>query len=149
MASAYSPEQIAEFLSYIRMPARYQQLEKTPRDLKFLTVLHTHMLSNVPYENLSLHYSPTHKIDLDPQVLFNKVVGGARGRGGYCMENNILIHHILRGLGFDVYIAGVRLRPRVNGVPSGEYLGWYVARFQPCAIRLICNQGTRSQHCDV
>ena len=82
------------------------------------------MLSIAPYENLCLHYSPTHKIDLDPQVLFKKIVVEARGRGGYCMENSILFNHVLRGLGFDVYTAGVRIRPRINGVPGGEYMGW-------------------------
>jgi len=124
MTSAYSPEQIAQYLSYSRIPAPYRQLDKTPRDLKFLTVLHTHMLSIAPYENLCLHYSPTHKIDLDPQVLFKKIVDEARGRGGYCMENSIFFNHILRGLGFDVYTAGVRIRPRIDGVPGGEYMGW-------------------------
>lgn len=124
MASAYSQEQIARFLSYIKLPSRYQELDKIPRDLQFLTVLTTHTLSTVPYENLSLHYSSDHKIDLNPHVLYKKIVGGARGRGGYCMENSILFNHILRGLGFDVYTAGVRIRPRVDGMPQGDYMGW-------------------------
>lgn len=126
MASVYSQEQIARFLSYAKLPARYQQLDKIPRDLRFLTVLTTHTLSTCPYENLSLHFSPEHRIDLNPQVLYRKIVTEARGRGGYCMENSIFFNHILRGLGFDVYTAGVRIRPRVDGVPGGEYMGWCV-----------------------
>ena len=29
----------------------------------------------VPFENLSLHYSESHNIDIDPQVLWDKVIG--------------------------------------------------------------------------
>ncbi|TVY91737.1 Arylamine N-acetyltransferase, partial [Lachnellula willkommii] len=71
-----------------------------------------------------LHYSATHAVSLDPQVLFQKIVGDGRGRGGYCMENSILFYHVLRALGFSVYMAGVRIRPRVGGVPGGAYTGW-------------------------
>lgn len=41
------------------------------------------------------------------------------------MENSIFYNHILRALGFNAYTAGVRIRPRVNGVPQGNYMGWY------------------------
>jgi len=40
------------------------------------------------------------------------------------MENSILFNHILRGLGFEVYTAGVRIRIREGGVPKGDYIGW-------------------------
>jgi arylamine N-acetyltransferase len=52
------------------------------------------------------------------------MVTDKRGRGGYCMENSIFFNHVLRALGFRVYTAGVRVRPRVDGVPAGDYLGW-------------------------
>jgi len=41
------------------------------------------------------------------------------------MENSIFFNHILKGLGFDVYTVGVRIRPRIGGVPAGNYIGWY------------------------
>ncbi|KAK7403661.1 hypothetical protein QQX98_010584 [Neonectria punicea] len=86
--------------------------------------LHTHCLSTLPYENLSLHYNATHQIELDPQHLFHKMVTDNRGRGGFCMEIAILYNHILRAAGFDAYTAGVRTRGRLQGVPRGDYPGW-------------------------
>jgi len=40
------------------------------------------------------------------------------------MELSIFFHHMLRGLGFHVYMTGVRNRTRTEGVPQGEYQGW-------------------------
>jgi hypothetical protein len=40
------------------------------------------------------------------------------------METSIFFNHVLRALGFTVYTAGVRIRPRVGGVPGGDYIGW-------------------------
>lgn len=40
------------------------------------------------------------------------------------MENSIMFNHVLRALGWDVYTVGVKIRPRTNGVPQGEYIGW-------------------------
>lgn len=126
MASAYSLEQITAFLDFIQLPKKYYPENKPVHDLKFLTALHVHTISTIPYDNLSLHYSPTHKISIDPQHSFQKIVVDGRGRGGYCMENSILFNHILRALGFQVYTAGVRIRLRTNGVPDGDYIGWFV-----------------------
>jgi len=42
------------------------------------------------------------------------------------MENSIFFNNILIGLGFNVYTVGVRIRPRIGGVPGGNYTGWYV-----------------------
>ncbi|RYP02172.1 hypothetical protein DL764_005923 [Monosporascus ibericus] len=82
------------------------------------------MISTVPYDNLSLHYNPTHSISIDPQHLFQKMVANKRGRGGYSMEIAILYNHMLVGLGFDAYTVGVRTRPRIQGVPEGDFPGW-------------------------
>jgi len=125
MASAYTPLQIQQYEAYVGLPGRFRQSSNPPLDAAYLTSLHVHQLAAIPYENLILHYS-THAVSLDPQVLFKKMITDARGRGGYCMENSILFHHILKGLGFKVYMAGVRIRPRVGGVPGGEYIGWSV-----------------------
>ncbi|KAM0720142.1 hypothetical protein Q7P37_004278 [Cladosporium fusiforme] len=124
MASAYSSEQVSAFLDHISIPQKYRQGDAIKPDLAFLTSLHTHTLSTVPYENLSLHYSKAHANSLNPQDLFRKIVLDGRGRGGYCMEIAILYNHILRALGFDVYTAGVKIRRRQGGVPGGEYVGW-------------------------
>lgn len=129
-SSAYTPAQLSLYLSHIGLPPSYHPsaIPQPTLDLAYLTALFTHQLTAIPYDNLSLHYSPSHAISLDPQAIFAKcVAAGDRGRGGYCMENSILLHHMLRAAGFvDIYLAGVRIRPRdLDGVPHGqEYTGW-------------------------
>lgn len=39
------------------------------------------------------------------------------------MEVSVFYNHVLRALGFQVYMTGVRVRPRVDGVPKGDYMG--------------------------
>lgn len=121
MASVYTREQIDQFLHHIQLP---EDLHHAPPSPELLRELHVHMLSAVPYDNLSIHYSPAHTVDIDPQSVFRKIVLDGRGRGGYCMENALLYNHMLRGLGFDSYTAGVRTRPRTSGVPQGDFPGW-------------------------
>jgi arylamine N-acetyltransferase len=124
MASAYSLAQIEQYEEYVSLPTRFRKASKPALDSAYLTALHIHQISSIPYENLILHYSTHHTVSLDPETLFNKMVTDKRGRGGYCMENSIFFNHVLRALGFRVYTAGVRVRPRVEGVPAGDYLGW-------------------------
>jgi arylamine N-acetyltransferase len=124
MASAYTKEQIEQYEEYIELPARFRLASKPALDIDYLTALHVHQISKIPYENLVLHYSKTYTVSLDPQDVFRKTVIEARGRGGYCMEVSIFFNHILRALGFTAYTAGVRIRPRVGGVPTGDYIGW-------------------------
>ncbi|KAH7132373.1 arylamine N-acetyltransferase 1 [Dendryphion nanum] len=124
MASVFTPDQVSAFLSHIQLPPKYRPENNPPHDLALLTALHTHTITTLPYENLSLHYSPTHQISIFPQTTFQKTVTDARGRGGYCMEVSLLFNHILRALGFTVYTAGVRIRMRKDGIPHGNYIGW-------------------------
>jgi arylamine N-acetyltransferase len=124
MASAYTPMQILAFLHYIRLPEKYYPANMPSHNAAFLTALHVHTISTIPYENLILHYSRDRKISLNPQHIYQKIVGDGRGRGGYCMEVAILFNHVLRGLGFKAYTAGVRIRKREKGVPSGDFIGW-------------------------
>ncbi|RYP40291.1 hypothetical protein DL767_001834 [Monosporascus sp. MG133] len=119
MESAYTREQVVQFLHHIQLP---ESLHHAPPSLPLLKTLHMHMISTVPYDNLSLHYNPTHSISIDPQHLFQKIVANKHGRGGYCMEIAVLYNHMLLGLGFDAYTVGVR--PRIQGVPEGDFPGW-------------------------
>ena len=80
---------------------------------------------------------------MDPEVLFEKIVG--QGRGGEGMENNTFFGTVLRSLGFEVYAVGARVcagggggggvkgkgkgKERERGKGGGEemgvgYLGW-------------------------
>jgi arylamine N-acetyltransferase len=126
MSAVYTPEQVGQFLNYIDIPAKYRLENNPPRDYGFLKALHIHMITAVPYENLTLHYSAQRKVNIDPQVVFQKIVGDARGRGGYCVENSLLYLYMLRAIGFRVYPVGVKIRYREDGVPKGDYAGWYV-----------------------
>ena len=82
-----------------------------------LRTIQQHQLATVPFENLSLHYSPHHSVDLHPDFLYDKIVN--KGRGGYCMENNCFFGTVLRSLGFKVYSAGARVHEG-----SGIYTPW-------------------------
>ncbi|KAH7383993.1 arylamine N-acetyltransferase 2 [Pyrenochaeta sp. MPI-SDFR-AT-0127] len=125
--SIFNEDQIAAFVSHINLPPALQQYRysgNAPTDLHFLTQLHTHMISAIPYENLWLHYSHTHVNSIKPQDTFNSIITNARGRGGYCFQVSIFFNHILRALGFPAYLVPVRIRHRVDGIPQGEYSGW-------------------------
>ncbi|KAK3996691.1 PaNAT1 arylamine N-acetyltransferase encoded by the PaNAT1 protein [Cladorrhinum sp. PSN332] len=122
MDSAYSPEQLSQYLRHIGLPEPFQPPTNPTLDITYLTALFVHQITTFPYENLSIHYSPKHEIIIEPQALFAKMVTSSRGRGGYCMELSILFNHMLRALGFTVHLTGVRIRPRpVNNEPSGVY----------------------------
>lgn len=122
MTSAYTPNQIAEYLNYVGLPIEWHPAADPDLTLDYLNVLHVHQISTIPYENLTLHYAKDKSVSLDPQWLFEKLV--LRRRGGYCMENSIFYNHILRGLGFQVYTAGVKIRRREGITPVGAYIGW-------------------------
>ncbi|KAK7432536.1 hypothetical protein QQZ08_000743 [Neonectria magnoliae] len=70
--SAYCSEQLQQFFAHIELPEHFRH--EAP-SLSLLQTLHTHCLSTLPYENLSLHYNATHQIELDPQHLFRKMSG--------------------------------------------------------------------------
>ncbi|KAL9098149.1 MAG: hypothetical protein Q9187_009720, partial [Circinaria calcarea] len=76
----YTSSQLESYFERISLPARYRDLSyevgknnNAQRDLEFLTALQKHQLAAVPFENLSIHYSPTHTIDLDPRFLYEKI----------------------------------------------------------------------------
>ncbi|MCJ1310208.1 N-terminal acetyltransferase [Agyrium rufum] len=122
MDSPYTDAQIDHYLDHVSIPSKYRRRQNPSLDLKFLSTLHSHQLSSIPYENLSLHYSRDRTVSLDPQYLYNKFTHN--GRGGYCMELSLFYNHILRGLGFRAYTAGVRIRLRTAGVPDGDYISF-------------------------
>lgn len=130
MERTYTDEQVGQFLALLDVPAQYRDLAKVEPSMDLLTTLHQHMISTVPFETLDLHYFAEHKIRLDPQDLFRKIVAAGCGRGGYCLENNQLLLYMLRDLGFDVIPAGGKARSRTDGIPQGEYMCWYVQVFQ-------------------
>ena len=118
----YTNEQIDRYIDRIGLPKELRRIENPPRDLSLLTTLKTHHLATFPFESVSLHYSTDRKVSLNPFDLYRKFLD--QERGGYCMEQNWLFLHMLKGLGFDAYPTGARVRSRRDGVPFGDFLGW-------------------------
>ncbi|KAF4300997.1 N-acetyltransferase [Botryosphaeria dothidea] len=122
MGSPLTSEEIDRYFDHIQLPQKFRREKSPALDAAYLAALHVHHISTLPYENLSLHYAKEVNISLDAHQIFAKFL--ANGRGGYCMEHSIFFNSLLRALGFQVYLTGARARPRKNGVPHGDYMGW-------------------------
>lgn len=113
----YTSSQCHQIYDRINLPAEYRYEPGTdsrsaatnPSDLAYLTALQQAFLVNIPFENLELHYSAHKTISIDPSIIFDKIVTQDTGRGGYCMENNMLFATFLRSLGFKIYMAGAKV----------------------------------------
>ncbi|KAJ3482099.1 hypothetical protein NLG97_g7656 [Lecanicillium saksenae] len=126
--STYSASQVTAWLRRLGLPTTYQKYvddpTAIPKSYEALELLFKSQITVFPYENLTVHYSSSHLVNIKPELLYSKMMDTNRGRGGYCMELSIFFHHMLRGLGFRVIMTGVRNRTRTDGVPDGEYQGW-------------------------
>lgn len=112
-------------------------------DLGRLTMLQLRHMARVPFESLTLHYSKHHRLSLDLEDLFEKIVD--KGRGGYCMEVNAFFGAVLRSLGYTLINVGGRVK-------KGEYNGWFVVPNIPRPIpkhrALTKSQESHGQHRD-
>ncbi|KAL2016786.1 hypothetical protein VTK56DRAFT_2999 [Thermocarpiscus australiensis] len=108
----YTDEQLARYLQHIGY-RRNARLHAAEDPLGCLTTLQRLHMARVPFESLSLHYSAHRVLSLDPEDLFDKIVG--KGRGGYCMEVNGFFAAVLRSLGYTLYSAGGRVKSPVRG----------------------------------
>jgi len=132
--TVFTVAEVSRYLDLINLPSKYRTPNNAPLTIDYLTALHVHQISTIPYENLSLHYSHDKRVNLAPRHLFEKFVTAENGRGGYCMEASLFFMHMLRALGFDVYPTGVRIRIREGGVPVGDYIGLFVQQAFSTAI---------------
>ncbi|KAH7383287.1 arylamine N-acetyltransferase 1 [Pyrenochaeta sp. MPI-SDFR-AT-0127] len=118
----YSRDEVTQYFDHIKLPEAQRQYDVaglTPEDaLQYLKLLIKHQLVKVPFENLTLHYSPHRQLPIHPEALFKKIVGDNNGRGGYCMENNTLFGTLLYSLNFNIYSAGARV------FEGGQWTGW-------------------------
>jgi N-hydroxyarylamine O-acetyltransferase len=74
-----------------------------------------HLLS-IPFENLDIHYK--NRIKLDIASIYKKIV--LNRRGGFCYELNGLFYHLLKNIGFDVWIVSGRVYSK-DGNYGAEY----------------------------
>lgn len=115
----YDDARLVKYFNHVHLPTdKIPDWHECPeRAVVQLQTIQQHQLARVPFENLSLHYSPHHGVDLHPDFLYDKIVN--KGHGGYCMENNCFFGTVLRSLGFTVYSAGARVHEG-----SGLYTSW-------------------------
>ncbi|KAI9844614.1 MAG: N-terminal acetyltransferase [Sclerophora amabilis] len=130
----YTPDQMYRYFDHIALPDAEKRLDghvsQSQHGYSFLATLQKYHMAAVPFENLSLHYSPHHSVSLDPQDLYRKIV--ERHMGGRCMENNAFFAAVLRSLGYVLYSAGARVsksasletRDESEGAEDSQYSGW-------------------------
>ena len=75
-------------------------------------------LLNVPFENLDV-WATGESPSLATADIFDKVV--VRRRGGYCFELNSLFCKLLRGLGFDAYMASAYVVKDKDFLPTPSH----------------------------
>lgn len=126
----YTDDQLSQYLQHLHyhlppsvsLPTAFQDVASLHHAARVspLSTLSTLMklhLSATPWGSLALHYSPTHTLPLTPPShLFEKLI--TRRIGGYCMEHNLFFSHILRSLGYELYLTGARISHAVNADPS-------------------------------
>lgn len=127
----YDDRRLSKYFDHINLDPEIKRMITNDADhlrhseaqLDHLHTLQQHQLATVPFENLSLHYSPHHTISLDADDLYDKIVN--QRRGGYCMENNGFFGTVLRSLHFRVRSVGARVNEAVSGTGGDGYMGWY------------------------
>lgn len=119
----YSESQLEQYYERIALPTSRRLSSVTALNgkdqLDYLTVLLKHHVIRVPFENLVQHYSWHRVINTDALHVFRKIMGQT-GRGGYCMEANVLFHTVLLSLGFKCYTAQGRVRIDDSWSPLGH-----------------------------
>lgn len=83
-------------------------------DLATLRTVHIAHAASIPFENLDIQLGLP--IRLEPDAIMAKLV--RQRRGGYCFEQNGLLHMALTAIGFDVTRRVARVR--MGGDPGGR-----------------------------
>ena len=94
-----------EYLYHIQFPSSTttapDHADLPGPNLRTLSVLiHRHLLT-IPFENAALHFEKNRSMPIDLDSLHHRFV--TQRKGGYCMQQNLYLYHILRELGFDWY----------------------------------------------
>lgn len=82
----------------------------------------------VPFENLDI--SRGRRIEVNPRVNYEKVVG--EGRGGFCLELNALFAEVLRAMGYRVDVLSARVFTPDGALgPAGSHMTLVVHLDEP------------------
>jgi arylamine N-acetyltransferase len=118
----FTRDQVSKYFERLKIPEAKRHYDvanlENEEALNYLALLQKHHLAEIPFENLTLHYSTHHQISIHPEELFKKIIADNNGRGGYCMENNCLFGTLLLTLGFSIYSGGARV------YIGGPWTGW-------------------------
>ncbi|KAH0042268.1 cysteine proteinase, partial [Aureobasidium melanogenum] len=121
----YSKAELQNYLARINFPPRHlnspvlsdSSLARTKEHgLPLLEALCRHHTTNIPFENLLLHYSADKKVVLELSHLYTWFV--TKRRGGRCMENNSFFGTVLRSLGYTVRNCGGRVSRAMSPFPE-------------------------------
>jgi N-hydroxyarylamine O-acetyltransferase len=143
-----SPFDQQAWLDRIGYTGSLQPTLDTPHKLIFA---HSHRIA---YESLDIMLGRTPKLDI--ASLQRKMISG--GRGGYCLEQNMLFREGLRSLGYDItslqgrVVRGMAIdapRPAIHmllqvNMPEGPYLGGRGVRQPRSHIGSITARGRRA-----
>lgn len=131
---------MSSYFDTIGLPTKYRSssiiklrnasISDASEQLNILSSLIKYQIAGIPWENLELHYSSHHTISLDPLHVFHKTVEQKSGRGGYCMENTLLLCTVLRSLGYNIMTTGARVNTAIQPISQSpayrgpSYDGW-------------------------
>ena len=134
----YSTAQLQTYFAFISLPSAFLAspllaepvLARTSaHGLPFLSALMRHHMATIPYENLTLHYTPNHNgltrdSKLDVHEIYSLIIERGRGRGGLCLQLNSMFGTVLRSLGFDVMSTAARINTACQDIArSPDYQG--------------------------
>lgn len=103
----FSQEELETYLSHIKYEG---SREPNMENLKKLILCN---LSAIPFENIDLHYHPSHTHIIEQKSVFDKFT--KRLRGGYCFQLNQLFSILLRTLGYDIFVIAGRIAENTEG----------------------------------
>ncbi|KAF6760664.1 arylamine N-acetyltransferase 1 [Ephemerocybe angulata] len=110
--SVYSPEQIRLYLSKVGWKDVPEDVTRIPRSIELVEKLIRHHLLTFPWDNVGMHYTEDHHMDVSPQGVYDLLVRG--GQGSYCFGQNTVLLGILRGLGYRAYSGAARTNQNWN-----------------------------------
>ncbi|ESK86123.1 arylamine n-acetyltransferase 1 [Moniliophthora roreri MCA 2997] len=136
-ASPCTKAQVLAWLDFIQFPVDDTIKTSIENDqfgatLKNLTTLNRLYLVKVPFESTLIHYSANHRINVEPDALFQRIVVEKAG-GSYCFGKTSLFLWMLRGLGYRAYagLARVNSAQIPNEAPTFSPLVHLVLFVQP------------------